>query len=182
MSHTKPRYQAHHHTCRRWRPGLCLSRQLEQRQGQPLHRVGPAARKYEEARLLRCPHFSGCRKTAGCQRRDRHNVVPGKSAYLSVAALWRPGTDMPYPGWAGFASTKWGSCNHRAGHIRLNTELVKKPKDLLEYEIVHEMAHLLEPTHSDRFVAILDKAYPTWREARAELNDLPLAAEVWEHK
>ncbi|MCX7417997.1 MAG: SprT family zinc-dependent metalloprotease [Planctomycetia bacterium] len=75
--------------------------------------------------------------------------------------------------------TKWGSCNHRAGHIRLNTELVKKPKDLLEYVIVHEMAHLLEPTHSDRFIAILEKHYPTWREARAELNELPLTAEVW---
>lgn len=75
--------------------------------------------------------------------------------------------------------TKWGSCNHRAGHIRLNTELVKKPKDLLEYVIVHEMAHLIEPTHSDRFVAILQKHYPTWREARAELNELPLTAEVW---
>ena len=75
--------------------------------------------------------------------------------------------------------TKWGSCNHRAGHIRLNTELVKKPKDLLEYVIVHEMAHLIEPTHSDRFIAILEEHYPTWREARAELNELPLAAEVW---
>ena len=78
--------------------------------------------------------------------------------------------------------TKWGSCNHRAGHIRLNTELVKKPKDLLEYVIVHEMAHLLEPTHSDRFVAILQEHYPTWREARAELNELPLAAEVWKER
>lgn len=75
--------------------------------------------------------------------------------------------------------TKWGSCNHVAGHIRLNTELVKKPRDLLEYVIVHEMAHLLEPTHSDRFVDILDGCYPTWREARAELNELPLAAEHW---
>lgn len=75
--------------------------------------------------------------------------------------------------------TKWGGCNHRAGHIRLNTELVKKPKHLLEYVIVHEMAHLLEPTHSDRFLAILDKHYPTWREARAELNELPLTAEAW---
>ena len=75
--------------------------------------------------------------------------------------------------------TKWGSCNHQAGCIRLNTELVKKPKDLLEYVIVHEMAHLIEPTHSDRFVAILDKHYPSWREARAELNELPLTAEVW---
>lgn len=75
--------------------------------------------------------------------------------------------------------TKWGSCNHRAGHIRLNTELVKKPKDLLEYVIVHEMAHLIEPTHNDRFIAILQKHYPRWREARAELNELPLAAEQW---
>lgn len=75
--------------------------------------------------------------------------------------------------------TKWGSCNHRAGHIRLNTELVKKPKDLLEYVIVHEMVHLIEPTHSDRFIALLEKHYPTWLEARAELNELPLTAEVW---
>lgn len=75
--------------------------------------------------------------------------------------------------------TKWGSCNHSAGNIRLNTELVKKPKDLLEYVIVHEMAHLIEPTHSDRFIAILEEHYPSWREARAELNELPLAAEVW---
>jgi predicted metal-dependent hydrolase len=75
--------------------------------------------------------------------------------------------------------TKWGSCNHRAGNIRLNTELVKKPKDLLEYVVVHEMAHLQEPTHNERFVAILDQHYPTWREARIELNELPLAAEAW---
>lgn len=76
--------------------------------------------------------------------------------------------------------TKWGSCNHRAGHIRLNTELVKKPKELLEYVIVHEMAHLIEPTHNDRFVALLDEHYPGWRDARAELNELPLAAEAWD--
>lgn len=75
--------------------------------------------------------------------------------------------------------TKWGSCNHRARHIRLNTELVKKPKDLLEYVVVHEMVHLLEPTHSERFMEILQKHYPTWREARAELNALPLTAELW---
>ncbi|MGA2637722.1 M48 family metallopeptidase [Methylocella sp.] len=75
--------------------------------------------------------------------------------------------------------TRWGSCNHRAGHIRLNTELVKKPKDLLEYVIVHEMVHLLEPTHSERYIRLLTEHYPTWREARAELNELPLTAESW---
>lgn len=75
--------------------------------------------------------------------------------------------------------TKWGSCNTTAGHIRLNTELVKKPKDLLEYVIVHELVHLIEPSHNDRFIAILDQHYPNWREARAELNELPLSSESW---
>ena len=75
--------------------------------------------------------------------------------------------------------TKWGSCNHRAGNIRLNTELVKKPKDLLEYVIVHEMLHLVEPTHNERFMKLLDQRYPAWREAREELNQLPLAAVSW---
>lgn len=72
--------------------------------------------------------------------------------------------------------TKWGSCNYTAKNIRLNTELVKKPKDLLEYVIVHELAHLLEPNHSDRFITLLNQHYPHWREARAELNELPLAS------
>ena len=75
--------------------------------------------------------------------------------------------------------TKWGSCNHWAGNIRLNTELVKKPRDLLEYVVVHEMAHLLAPTHSAKFTGLLDRHYPSWREARAELNGLPLGAEAW---
>ncbi len=75
--------------------------------------------------------------------------------------------------------TKWGGCNHRARNIRLNTELVKKPKDLLEYVVVHELIHLIEPTHSERFLELMAEHYPAWREAREELNELPLAAEVW---
>ena len=75
--------------------------------------------------------------------------------------------------------TKWGGCNHRARTIRLNTELVKKPKDLLEYVVVHEMLHLIEPTHSEQFLTLMSKHYPAWREARAELNELALGAERW---
>jgi len=75
--------------------------------------------------------------------------------------------------------TKWGSCNQHAGNIRLNTELVKKPKDLVEYVVLHEMAHLIEPTHSERFVALLDQHWPHWRECRAELNALPLGDDSW---
>jgi len=73
--------------------------------------------------------------------------------------------------------TKWGGCNHSARNIRLNTELVKKPKDLLEYVVVHEMLHLIAPTHSEQFLTLMSKHYPAWREARAELNELPLGAE-----
>ena len=70
--------------------------------------------------------------------------------------------------------TRWGSSNPSRGHIRLNTELVKKPRDLLEYVVVHEMAHLLAPRHGDEFVALMDRHWPQWRESRVELNALPL--------
>ncbi len=103
-----------------------------------------------------------------------HEAVP------ALIRKWEPKLGVKVTGYfLQRMKTKWGSCNHRAGHIRLNTELVKKPKDLLEYVIVHEMVHLLEPTHSERFITILQEHYPTWREARAELNELPLAAEAW---
>lgn len=75
--------------------------------------------------------------------------------------------------------TKWGSCNHAARTIRLNTELVKKPKEQLEYVVIHEMLHLLEPTHSERFLRLMGEHCPAWRELRAELNELPLAAATW---
>ncbi len=75
--------------------------------------------------------------------------------------------------------TKWGSCSHRASNIRINTELVKKPRDLLEYVVVHEMLHLIEPQHSERFLTLLEKNYPSWREARSELNEFPLSAQSW---
>lgn len=103
-----------------------------------------------------------------------HDAVPG------LIRKWEPKLGVEVAGYfLQRMKTKWGGCNHRARNIRLNTELVKKPKDLLEYVVVHEMAHLLERTHSERFVAILAKHYANWREARAELNELPLTAEVW---
>ena len=61
----------------------------------------------------------------------------------------------------------------------MGKEMVKKPKDLIEYVFVHEMVHIIEPTHSERFISILYENYPRWREARAELNELPLGAEEW---
>ena len=67
--------------------------------------------------------------------------------------------------------TRWGTCNYRTGHIRLNTELVTKPACLLEYVLVHEMVHLIVPNHGARFVALMKQHYPSWREARAKLSE-----------
>lgn len=106
-----------------------------------------------------------------------HETVPG------LISKWEAKLGVTVSGYfLQRMKTKWGGCNHRAQNIRLNTELVKKPKDLLEYVIVHEMLHLVEPTHSERFVGLLDHHFPSWREARAELNELPLAAETWNER
>ncbi|MDZ4854259.1 MAG: SprT family zinc-dependent metalloprotease [Nitrospirota bacterium] len=75
--------------------------------------------------------------------------------------------------------TKWGSCSHGAGSIRLNTELAKKPAECLEYIVLHEMIHLLEPTHNSRFVDLMDQFMPKWQFQREELNRLPVRHETW---
>lgn len=77
--------------------------------------------------------------------------------------------------------TKWGSCNHAAGTIRLNTELAKKPAECLEYIVVHELVHLLEPTHNARFVALMDRFMPRWQFYREVLNRLPVRRETWSY-
>ena len=106
-------------------------------------------------------------------KRLLHEVVP------PLIRKWEPRLEVKVAAYfLQRMKTRWGSCNHRARHIRLNTELVKKPRDLLEYVVVHEMVHLIESTHSERFVALLNEHYPAWREARMELNELPLGAVV----
>jgi predicted metal-dependent hydrolase len=77
--------------------------------------------------------------------------------------------------------TKWGSCNPRRASIRLNTDLAKKPRECLEYILVHEMAHLLEPSHNARFVALLDRYLPNWKLLRDELNRWPLGHVTWDY-
>ncbi|MCH8331963.1 MAG: M48 family metallopeptidase [Bacteroidetes bacterium] len=70
--------------------------------------------------------------------------------------------------------TKWGTCNKEANRIWLNLELVKKPIDCIEYIIVHEMLHLQERTHNDRFIALMDYYMSQWRLVKEELNKLPV--------
>ncbi len=75
--------------------------------------------------------------------------------------------------------TRWGSCNPAARTIRLNTDLAKKPRECLEYIVVHEMVHILEPTHTARFVAFMDQFMPNWRFYRDQLNRLPVSHGDW---
>lgn len=77
--------------------------------------------------------------------------------------------------------TKWGSCNPINRSLRLNTELAKKPPECLEYIVVHEMVHLLEPTHNARFVALMERFMPSWRVFRERLNQLPVRHEMWNY-
>jgi predicted metal-dependent hydrolase len=77
--------------------------------------------------------------------------------------------------------TRWGTCNIEARRIWLNLELAKKPAHCLEYIIVHEMVHLLERRHNERFTAYMNRYLPLWQYARAELNQAPLGHAEWEY-
>ena len=77
--------------------------------------------------------------------------------------------------------TKWGSCTPKSKNIRLNTDLAKKPHECLEYILVHEMVHLLEPTHNARFVSLMDSFVPKWQFYREALNRLPVRHEHWDY-
>ena len=77
--------------------------------------------------------------------------------------------------------TKWGTCTKEAKRIWLNLELAKKPTECIEYIVVHEMVHLLERHHNERFIAYMDKFLPKWRFYKEELNKSPLRHENWNY-
>ena len=103
-----------------------------------------------------------------------------KKAVLPLLAKWQPLIGVTVSRFfVQRMKTKWGSCNPSACHIRLNTELAKKPPECLEYIVVHEMAHLIEPTHTRRFIALMDRFMPKWQFYREALNRLPVRHETW---
>jgi len=76
--------------------------------------------------------------------------------------------------------TRWGSCNHETCRVLINLELIKKAPHCIEYVVVHEWLHLIEPKHNERFIALLDKHLPKWRQEKEELNRFILTYEEWE--
>jgi predicted metal-dependent hydrolase len=93
---------------------------------------------------------------------------------------WQPLLGVEVSAWGvKKMKTKWGACNTQARRIWLNLELAKKPVQCLEYIVVHELVHLLERNHNDRFTALMDQYLSNWRVYRDELNQAPLGHENW---
>jgi predicted metal-dependent hydrolase len=102
-------------------------------------------------------------------------------AIQPLIARWEPIIGREVPRWSvRRMKTKWGSCNRETGHIWFNLELAKKHPLCLEYIVVHEMAHLIERNHGERFTKLMDGFLSDWRSRRDMLNSAPLAAEEWQ--
>jgi predicted metal-dependent hydrolase len=103
-----------------------------------------------------------------------------RAAVPTLLARWEPTLEVSVPRWSiRRMKTKWGSCNRETGHIWFNVELAKKHPNSLEYLVVHEMTHLIERHHNERFAALMDASMPNWRSRRDGLNAAPLAPEEW---
>ena len=77
--------------------------------------------------------------------------------------------------------TRWGTCNIQAKRMWLNLELAKKPVECLEFIVVHEMVHLFERKHNDRFISYMDKFMPRWRFNKEVLNRAQVCHEQWSY-
>lgn len=125
------------------------------------------------------PGSSGEKREAVLHRWYRRRL---KEQFPYLLAKWEPevGVDVTELR-VKKMKTHWGTCNPEARRIWLNLELAKKPVICLEYILVHEMLHLLERHHNERFVESMDKLMPQWRLHREELNRAPLSHEDWSY-
>jgi len=122
----------------------------------------------------------------GTEADRRRRILEGwyrkqlKAAVPDLIKKWEPVIGKKVTGWTvRRMKTKWGSCNPKSSRISLNLELAKKHPGCLEYIVVHEMAHLHERTHGDRFTSLMDDYLPNWRALRDQLSQVPLAHEEW---
>jgi predicted metal-dependent hydrolase len=124
----------------------------------------------------------------GANRHKREQILLAwyrknlKVLILPIIKKWEAKIGMKVETWGvRRMKTKWGSCNSADRRIWLNLELAKKPIHCLEYIIVHEMVHLIERKHNDRYIALMDQFLPNWRQRRDELNHAPLSHENWNY-
>jgi len=116
----------------------------------------------------------------------RHSIVAQwyrnqvKAAVPDLIAKWEPLLGVKVERvFVQKMKTKWGNCNPNTRSIRLNTDIAKKPRECLEYIVLHEMVHLIERHHNDRFREYMDQLLPQWYRYKGALNAAPLAHERW---
>jgi predicted metal-dependent hydrolase len=125
------------------------------------------------------PGANDRKKQAVLERWYREQV---REAVPSLIAKWEPLMGVKVERFfVQHMKTKWGSCNRENRCIRLNTDLARKPRECLEYIVVHEMAHLLVRHHNDRFTSLMDRCLPDWKLLRQELNSAPLPHADWSY-
>lgn len=145
-----------------------------------IEHAGPAAVRIRNSSTLEL------RVRPGTDRKYREAVLHRwhrqwlRERIPALIAKWEPKVRVPVAEWGiKRMKTRWGTCNPDARRIWLNLELAKKPPSCLEYILVHEMVHLLERHHSERFRELMDRSMPQWRTHRQELNRAPLVHEDW---
>ena len=147
-----------------------------------VERDGPAAVRLRGGAALELtvsPKTSRAERAAVLERWYRARL---RTLAATMFAKWEPIVGARPAHWGiRKMRTKWGSCLTQSGRIWINLELAKKPRACLEYIIVHELVHLLERCHNDRFRAHLDRCMPKWREVRDLLNSAPLAHDRWSY-
>ena len=117
------------------------------------------------------PGADGAKRQAVVARWYRDQI---RDAVPTLIEKWEPSIGVTVANlFVQQMKTRWGSCNPRTRSIRLNAELAKRPPACVEYVVVHEMVHILEPSHNQRFKALMDRHMPRWREYRDALKRSP---------
>ena len=94
-----------------------------------------------------------------------------KAEIARLLPKWEKATGLTPSGWqTKYMTTRWGTCSRKTGKIWLNLQLAKKTPECLAYVILHELVHLAAKNHNDKFIALMDRHMPMWREVKATLN------------
>lgn len=147
-----------------------------------IERRGPVSIAFRNNTVLtmHVPPGTNAEKRAGLLDRWYRNQL--RAEIPGLLDKWLPKVGVPAPDVRiKKLKTLWGSCNADAGRVWLNLELIKKPQPCLEFILVHELAHLIERHHDDRFLAIMDRVMPSWRAYREDLNRAPLVHSEWDY-
>lgn len=127
-------------------------------------------KEYREKYLSAMEGRKNDRQLTGAELKRQKELL--KKEVEKLAAKWEPLMGVSVSGVTiRHMKTRWGSCNVKTHHITINLALSGKPPECLEYVVVHEMTHILEPSHNTTFWNYMTRFYPDWKRVRRYLND-----------